>query len=469
MTTPAQLHFDMVVIGFGKGGKTLAGAYAKTGKNVALIEQSTGMYGGTCINIGCVPTKALVHRADEFRASGERSLEEANAAYESAVVFRDKLTGMMRAKNREILLSNETAKLIDGHARFISDTEVEVTAGEDTLRVTADYFIVNTGAVSVIPPIEGIRESERVLTSTELQKLTPRPKRLGIIGGGPIGVEFAGIFSSYGTEVTILDGVPALFGRYDEDVAQVAREIIADQDITAHTGVRVQSFKDGADSVTVTYLDSEGATRELEVDYVMVATGRKPATEGLGLENTSIETNDRGAIVVDEHLRSTVPNIFALGDVNGGPQFTYISLDDYRVVLSQLVGDGSRSTKDRKAVASTIYMNPPLSSVGLTEREAIEAGHKVKVASKPVAAVAAMPRAKTQENPRGIMKFVIDAQTDQILGAQLLVIESMEVINLVALAMRHGITASQLRDEIYTHPSITEGLNEVLAVAAPVN
>ena len=201
----------------------------------------------------------------------------------------------------------------------------------------------------------------------------------------------------------------------------------------------------------------------------MVATGRKPATEGLGLENTSIETNDRGAIVVDEHLRSTVPNIFALGDVNGGPQFTYISMDDYRVVLSQLVGDGSRSTKDRKAVASTIYMNPPLSSVGLTEREAIEAGHKVKVASKPVAAVAAMPRAKTQENPRGIMKFVIDAQTDQILGAQLLVIESMEVINLVALAMRHGITASQLRDEIYTHPSITEGLNEVLAVAAPVN
>ena len=460
MTTPAQLHFDMVVIGFGKGGKTLAGAYAKTGKNVALIEQSTGMYGGTCINIGCVPTKALVHRADEFRASGERSLEEANAAYESAVVFRDKLTGMMRAKNREILLSNETAKLIDGHARFISDTEVEVTAGEDTLRITADYFIINTGAVSVIPPIEGVRESERVLTSTELQKLTPRPKRLGIIGGGPIGVEFAGIFSSYGTEVTILDGAPALFGRYDEDVAQVAREIIADQDITAHTGVRVQSFKDGADSVTVTYLVSEGVT---------VATGRKPATEGLGLENTSIETNDRGAIVVDEHLRTTVPNIFALGDVNGGPQFTYISLDDYRVVLSQLVGDGSRSTKDRKAVASTIYMNPPLSSVGLTEREAIEAGHKVKVASKPVAAVAAMPRAKTQENPRGIMKFVIDAQSDQILGAQLLVVESMEVISLVALAMRHGITASQLRDEIYTHPSITEGLNEVLAVAVPVN
>ena len=179
MTTPAQLHFDMVVIGFGKGGKTLAGAYAKTGKNVALIEQSTGMYGGTCINIGCVPTKALVHRADEFRASGERTIEEANAAYESAVVFRDKLTGMMRAKNREILLSNETAKLIDGHARFISDTEVEVTAGEDTLRVTADYFIVNTGAVSVIPPIEGIRESEACAHLHRVAEAHPAPQASG--------------------------------------------------------------------------------------------------------------------------------------------------------------------------------------------------------------------------------------------------------------------------------------------------
>ena len=281
--TTARLHFDMVVIGFGKGGKTLAGAYAKTGKNVALIEQSSGMYGGTCINIGCVPTKALVHRADEFRASGEHNADAANAAYESAVIFRDKLTGAMRAKNREILESNATAKLIDGHARFLSDTEVEVTAGEDKLVVTADCFIINTGAVATIPPIPGARESKRVLTSTELQKLTPRPKRLGIIGGGPIGVEFAGIFSSYGTEVTLLEGAPALFGRYDDDVAQAAREIIADQGITAHAGVRVESVTDNADSVTVNYLDSEGASKHLEVDCVMVATGRKPATEGLGL------------------------------------------------------------------------------------------------------------------------------------------------------------------------------------------
>ena len=145
------------------------------------------------------------------------------------------------------------------------------------------------------------------------------------------------------------------------------------------------------------YLDSEGASKNLEVDYVMVATGRKPATEGLGLENTSIETTEHGAIAVDEHLRTTAPNIFALGDVNGGPQFTYISLDDYRVVLSQLLGDGSRSTKDRQAVAATIYMNPPLSSVGLTERDALAAGHTIKVAAKPVAAIAAMPRAKTLE------------------------------------------------------------------------
>lgn len=457
------LHFDLVVIGFGKAGKTLAGTYARSGKNVALIEQSSQMYGGTCINIGCVPTKALVERAHTLR-EGENPDEH----YASAVTFREKLTGAMRAKNKEILLSNETAKLIDGHARFISDTEIEVTGGDTSLRITADYFVINTGAVPVLPAIDGLAESTRVLTSTELQSLEPRPQRLAVLGGGPIGIEFAGIFASYGTQVSILDGPPALFDRYDEDVAQVARDILTEQGITVHSGVRVERIEDSAEGVTVYYANSEGASQGLEADYVLVATGRKPATEGLGLENTSIKLTERGAIAVDEHLRTSVPNIFAAGDVNGGPQFTYISLDDYRVIASQLMGDGSRSTGDRQAVAATMYMNPPLSSVGLTEREALAAGHRVKVSSKPVAAIAAMPRAKIVGNPAGVMKFVIDAENDKILGAQLLVVESGEVINLVAQAMRFGITASQLRDAIYTHPSITEGINEVLAVQTEV-
>ena len=457
------LHFDLVVIGFGKAGKTLAGAYARSGKNVALIEQSADMYGGTCINIGCVPTKALVERAHTLR-EGENPDEH----YAAAVTFRQKLTGAMRAKNKEILLSNETVTLIDGHARFISDTEIEVTGGDASLRLTAEYFVINTGALPVLPAIDGLAESSRVLTSTQLQSLEPRPQRLAVLGGGPIGIEFAGIFAAYGTEVTILDGGPALFARYDEDVASVARDILHAQGIQTRSGVSVERIDNTDSGVRVHYTDAQGA-QQLEADYVLVATGRKPNTEGLGLENTSVRLSERGAIEVDEHLRTSVPHIFAAGDVNGGPQFTYISLDDYRVIASQLMGDGSRSTADRQAVAATIFMNPPLSSVGLTQRQALEAGHRVKVASKPVAAIAAMPRAKIVGNPAGVMKFVIDAENDQILGAQLLVVESGEVINLVAQAMRFGVTASQMRDAIYTHPSISEGINEVLAVQTEVN
>lgn len=369
----------------------------------------------------------------------------------------------MRGKNKEILESHETAKLITGKARFLSDTEVEVTAGEDTLTVTADYFIINTGATPVIPEIDGI-DSKLVYTSTELQQLNPRPASLAVIGAGPIGLEFAGIFARFGTEVTVFNNKAGILGFADEDVAQVGTEILEGQGIRFINNADVTAIREENGTATVV-ASQNGETVETQVEAVLVATGRKPATEGLGLENTSLTVSKRGAVEVDEHLRTSVPNIFAVGDVNGGPQFTYISLDDYRIVLDQLVGEGKRSTTDRVAVPTTTFLDPELSTVGLTEREAREEGRKIKVAKKPVAQIAAMPRAKILKKPEGIMKFVIDAETDQILGAQLLVVESVEVINLVALAMRAGVTATELKDSIFNHPSITEGLNEVLATA----
>jgi probable pyridine nucleotide-disulfide oxidoreductase len=195
----------------------------------------------------------------------------------------------------------------------------------------------------------------------------------------------------------------------------------------------------------------------------LVALGRIPATQGLNLAAAGVRTIDRGAVEVDEHLRTSQPHIFAVGDVNGGPQFTYLSLDDHRIVLDQLVGSGVRSTADRVAVPYTVFMTPPLARVGLTERQAQATGRAVKVASKPVAQIAAMPRARIVGDPRGLMKFVVDADTDEVLGAALLNVDAQEVINLVSLAMRYGVTATDLSDGIYTHPSITEGLNEVLA------
>ena len=454
-----EQHFDMVVIGFGKAGKTLAGAYAKTGKNVALIEQSDKMYGGTCINIGCVPTKALVARSESI--SGDPA-----KAWDDAVSFRGKLTEAMRAKNKEILESNETAKLITGHARFLSDSEVEVTAGDDVLKLTADYFIINTGATPVIPDVQGLKESKHVYTSTEIQQLTPRPASLAVIGAGPIGLEFAGIYARFGADVTVFNNKSGILGFADEDVAAIGTEILEKQGIRFINNANVVEIKDQDGAATVISEDAEtGEKTEVTAEAILVATGRKAATDNLGLENTSLKLTKRGAIEVDEHLRTNVENIFAVGDVNGGPQFTYISLDDYRIVLDQLTGDGKRSTADRTAVPTTTFLEPELSTVGLTEREAHEEGRKIKVASKLVAQIAAMPRAKILGKPEGIMKFVIDAETDQILGAQLLVTGSVEVINLVAVAMRAGVTASELRDSIFNHPSITEGLNEVLATA----
>ncbi|MGQ4422792.1 FAD-dependent oxidoreductase [Streptomyces violaceoruber] len=212
-----------------------------------------------------------------------------------------------------------------------------------------------------------------------------------------------------------------------------------------------------------------GAAGAVDVDTVLVATGRRPATSELNLEAAGVSVTDRGAIEVDRHLRSSQPHIFALGDVNGGPQFTYISLDDSRIVLDQLTGQGRRNTDDRADVPHTLFITPPLATVGLTETEARAAGHRVKVASQPVAEIIAMPRAYVVEETRGMMKFVIDADTDKILGAALLSTDAQELINTVALAMRHGITASELRDSVYTHPSSAEAFNDVLGTGVRVD
>jgi pyruvate/2-oxoglutarate dehydrogenase complex dihydrolipoamide dehydrogenase (E3) component len=237
--------------------------------------------------------------------------------------------------------------------------------------------------------------------------------------------------------------------------------ILAEEGIEFVTEARVVEIRDGDREATVVY-EQHGEQHTRTVDAVLPATGRMPATDGLGLELAGVRTTENGAVEVDEHLRTSQPHIFALGDVNGGPQFTYISLDDSRIVLDQLIGKGERSTTGRVAVPRTLFMTPPLATTGMTEKEARAAGHRLKIARQAVADIIAMPRAYAVEETRGLMKFVIDADTDLILGAALLSIDAQELINTVTLAMRHGITASELRDSVYTHPSSTEAFNDVL-------
>ncbi|WP_181808103.1 FAD-dependent oxidoreductase [Streptomyces shenzhenensis] len=451
-----SLHVDLLVIGFGKGGKTLAARMGAAGHRVALVEQSAQMYGGTCINIGCVPTKALIHHAQSRRPD-----EPAQDSLLAAVGATTTLTDALRDRNFAMLDEIESVTVLTGRARFLDEKSVEVSAGSDRLVVTATTIVVNTGAEPVVPDIPGLRSSAYTRTSTDLIRAKALPERMVIVGGGYLGLEFAGMYARFGSRVTVLEAGPRLLPREDADVAEATVGMLREEGVTFVTDAVVVRVTDEDGHAAVRYR-AAGEEHVAEAEAVLAATGRRPATAGLDLQAAGVRTTAWGAIEVDEHLRTSRPHIFALGDVNGGPQFTYISLDDSRIVADQLLGSGTRTTADREAVPYTLFTTPPLSRVGLTEREARERRHDVRVASKPVAQIAAMPRAKIVGETRGLMKFVIDAATDRILGAALLSVDSQELINTVALAMRHGVTAAELRDTIYTHPSSTEAFNEVL-------
>lgn len=454
-TTTTNLTADILVIGFGKGGKTAAHVLTDAGKRVILIEQSENMYGGTCPNVGCVPTKMLVHYSNAKRIE-----DDAQEFFANSVAGVRALTSTFRAGNFESLDSKNTATVITGSASFVDAKTVTVGAGGDRITVTAPIILINTGSEPVIADIPGLANSTHLVSSTDLIQNDNLPERLAIIGGGSLGLEFAAIYQHFGTQVTVLESSERLLNREDDDIAQAATDILTGDGIQLITAATVVDVRDNEMTSTIRY-EKDGQTQSIEAEAVLAATGRRPAISTLNVQAAGIRTTARGAIDVDEQLRTSQSHIFALGDVNGGPQFTYISLDDARIVLDQLLGEGTRTTTDRVAVPQTLFITPPLATVGLTETQARTQSRNITVSRENVADIVAMPRAYTVEETRGLMKFVVDTDTDLILGAALLTIDAQEVINVVTLAMRHGITATQLRNSIYTHPSSTEALNEV--------
>ena len=454
--------YDVLIIGFGKAGKTLAVEMANKGRSVAMIERSDRMYGGTCINIGCIPTKALIHKAELAAAGHPLSFEQRKADYKEAVAAKDSLTDSLRELNYRKLADNANIDVYTGAGRFLSPEKVEVTLRDgERLELTGERIVINTGAETVIPPIAGIRESKRVYTSTTIMDLKELPRRLTIVGGGYIGLEFASMYASFGSQVTVLEGFGEFIPREDRDLADNVRQVLEKKGIVLHLDARVDSMRDTAENTVVTVTDTqENKSYEVEADAVLLATGRRPATDGLNLEAAGVATDARGAIVVDEHLRTTSPHIYAAGDVTGGLQFTYISLDDYRIIRDDLLGKDGRNTADRGPVPYSVFIAPVLSHVGLHEAEARKAGMDIRVNKIRVAAI---PRARILESAEGMLKAVIDAKSDRILGCTLFGPGSSEVINTVALAMRHGVTARELSGAIYTHPSMSETLNDLFA------
>ncbi|PWR11901.1 mercuric reductase [Micromonospora acroterricola] len=450
-------EFDLLVVGGGKAGKTLSMDAARSGRRVAMVER--GMIGGSCINVACIPTKALVtsaRAARQLRGASALGLTVEGGRVDVDLLRahkQDVVEGMVAANRQQFLDSG--LHLVIGEARFVGPRTVRVAladGGERLLR-GADA-VINTGTRPHLPSVPGMAEA-RVLTSDRLLRLDRLPPRLVVLGGGTVGVEFAQMFASFGSTVTVVEGGPHLLAREDPDVGDAVTRIFLDDGIDVRVGTTVTRVDRDADGGVRLLLDDGGT---VSGDDVLVAVGREPVTDGLGLDAAGVRLNDRGFVVVDEYLRTSAERTWAAGDVAGTPQFTHASLDDYRIIRANLAGE-QRSTAGR-LIPYTVFTTPELARVGLTETEARRAGYDVQVAHLPVAAI---PRARTLRQTTGMWKAVVDAATDRILGVALLGAEAGEVITSVQLAMLAGMPWTTLRDAVITHPTMTEGLNLLFA------
>lgn len=435
-----------IIIGFGKGGKTLAKFLAQKSEEVLVIEKSNKMYGGTCINIACLPSKRLI-------------IEAANGvSYVDAVSGKNEMTAQLRNKNYHMLADEQTVTVLDGEAHFIADHEIEVVLTNDKKeQFKGERIFINTGAVPVMLPIPGLKESKYILDSTQAMDEKKMPENLTIIGAGYIGLEFASMFAKYGSKVTVLDHSREFLSREDDDISQLVKKDLEDAGVHFELGADIEEIIDEENEAKVRY-QINGQEKEISANRILAATGRKPNIENLGLENTSIEITDRGAIKVDDFLRTTVDNVWAIGDVKGGLQFTYISLDDFRIIKDQLFGTGARMISDRKVVPYSVFISPALSQVGLNEKQARNQNKEYNLFKLPVAAI---PKAKVAKDSRGLFKALVDPETEEILGATLYGIESYELINLISLAMKAHLSYTVLRDQIYTHPTMSEAFNDL--------
>lgn len=435
--------YDLIVVGFGKAGKTLAKFAAQQGKKVAVIEKSAEMYGGTCINIGCIPSKVLVHDGIEA------------VSFNDAMQRKRDVVSALNNKNYHNLADEANVDVINLTAAFKSAHEIELfdAQGDVVQTIEGTNIVINTGAKSVIPNIKGIDTSKRVYDSKAMMDLTQQPKRLVIVGGGYIALEFASMFANFGTEVTVLERADHILKKEDEAIAKQVTEDLTQKGIQFVFDAETEAIQDEADVTKV--VTSQGT---FEADAVLVATGRKPNTEGLNLEVAGVQLGKRGEVVVNDKLQTSVDHIYAVGDVNGGLQFTYISLDDFRIVKSQLFGDGQRTLEQRGAVPYTMFIDPPMSRVGMTAAEAREKGYEVLENQVPVNT---MPRHKINNDTRGLFKAVVDAKSGKVLGATLYGKQSEELINIVKLVIDQQLSYTVLRDNIYTHPTMAESFNDL--------
>lgn len=454
-------RFDAIIIGAGQAGPALAGRLTSAGMTVALVERH--LFGGTCVNTGCTPTKAMVasayaaHLARRAADYGVKVPDGVSVDFAAVMARKDAISGKSRDGVESWLRGMERCSVYQGHARFASPREVSV--GDELL--AADRIFLNVGGRALAPDMPGLSDI-RYLTNSSILRLQNLPRRLVVIGGSYIGLEFAQMFRRFGSEVTVIEKGPRLASREDEDVSDAIREILEREGVEVRTGAECIRFEPRGEEIAVG-LDCAAGAPEIVGDEVLLAIGRRPNTDELDVEKAGVELDGRGYVKVDDELRTTAPNVWALGDCNGRGAFTHTAYNDFEIVAANLLDGASRRVGDR-IPAYALYTDPPLGRVGLTEAQARATGRKVKVGKRPMTRVA---RAVEKGETAGFMKIVVDAESQEILGAAILGVGGDEAIHGVLDAMNLGAPYPELEKAVPIHPTVSELIPTVLQEALP--
>jgi pyruvate/2-oxoglutarate dehydrogenase complex dihydrolipoamide dehydrogenase (E3) component len=456
------MKYDAIIIGSGQGGNPLAYRLADLRWSVALIEKKN--LGGTCINVGCTPTKTMVHRAQVAHYARNASRWGVNASNVSVdlakiVAQKDEVVLSFRAGRQKQVDMRPNLRLHRGHARFVAPHQLKV--GDDLLE--SEKIFINTGGRPSVPVIPGL-DTVSYLTNESAMQLTTLPEHLLILGGGYIGMEFGQMFRRFGSRVTVLHTGKQIVSREDPETAAELQRALEAEGIRFLLGTRTTriEFKDGAITMS---LESPAASSSVAGSHLLVATGRSPNTDDLGLDNAGIETDQSGYIKVNGRLETNVPGIWALGDCKGGPAFTHISYNDFQIIYGNLV-EGKNLTIENRLVPSCIFTDPQLGGVGVTEKEARAKGFKLKIGRCAMTRVA---RAIERGETAGLMKIVVDASNDQILGASILASEGGELVQILGTLMLAKQPYTLLKGAVYIHPTLAEGFFSLMEDVKPVD
>ena len=464
MNTEQQLEglrsFDAIIIGAGQAGPSLAGRLNDAGMKVAIIERD--LVGGTCVNTGCKPTKALVasaYAAHQARRGGEYGFSRSDVTIDMPTVAARarKVILDSRKGNEDWLAGMPNVELIRGHARFDGPKTIAV----NDQRLTAPKIFLNVGARAYTPDMPGLKDVP-YLTNTEIIALEELPRHLVIVGGSYIGLEFAQMYRRFGAEVTIIERSDRLISREDEDVSHAVRDIIEAEGITVRTGVTCIGFSKQEAGAAVS-IECETDATPVVGSHVLIAIGRKPNTDDLGLEQAGITTNERGYITVDDRLETSVPGIWAMGDCNGKGAFTHTAYNDFEIVAANLLDGDDRRVSDR-LLGYALYIDPPLGRVGMTDAEAEKTGRPLLYSKRPMTRVG---RAVEKGETQGFMKVVSDAETNRILGAAILGTGGDEAIHGILNMMNADQPVDVLRWAVPIHPTVSELMPTLLLALEP--